>query len=528
MRGFLVLLMTVSVVCAQGPAVEESRLRAHLAFLADDLLEGRGTGQRGGDLAVKYLETQLQSFGLRPASAAGFLQKVRLLGVRTQKDRTRLQFKAPKESLVPVLDTDAVVIGGLPKAESILDAPLVFAGYGIEAPSERWDDFKGVDIKGKLLLMLVNQPQPTPAEPARFGGPALSFYGRWTYKYLQAKRHGAAGVLLVHSDAGATYGWTVVRNSWAGERFQAAPDGDGNALQGWLSEGFTRRLLAAAGRNLEKLRAEAELRTFRPVDLGIRLEGVLRSQVREVDQFNVAGIVPGTDPILRDEAVIYSAHWDHFGREEGSPDRIYNGALDNASGCAALLAMAEAAARRPTLRSQMFLFPCAEEQGLLGSEGYVRQPLWPLARTVAMLNLDVLNFVGKTQDISLFGAERTTLLDTGTRVAQGMGLTVAEPKPDSSGAYFRSDHFPFAKAGVPAFTIGSGLAWTKDAEASTAKAQAYGLRYHQTTDRYDPSWDLAGMVQQAQYAFNLGYVLAAAPDRPVWKKGAELVELGGR
>ena len=520
MRTVLILLLAMATLSAQAPAVAESGLRAHLAFLADDLLEGRGTGQRGGDLTVKYLETQLQSYGLRPATSAGFAQKVRLLGVRTLAEQTRLVFKGPKEPLVAVLETDAVVIGGLPRTESILNAPMLFLGYGVEAPEERWDDFKGVDVKGKLLVMLVNEPQPTAAEPSRFGGPSLTYYGRWSYKYAQAKRHGAAGVLLVHSDVGASYGWSVVRNSWAGERFQPAPDGDGNPIQGWLSEPFSRRLFAAAGMSLEALRADAEQRTFQPVDLGIRLEGVLRSQVREVDQFNVAGVVPGTDPSLGAELVVYSAHWDHFGREEGPPVRIYNGALDNASGCAALLSMAQAAAQRPALRSQMFFFPCAEEQGLLGSEGYVRRPLWPLDRTVAVLNLDVLNFVGKTRDISLFGAERTTLLETGTRVAQDMGLAVAEAKPDTSGAYFRSDHFPFAKAGVPAFTIGSGLAWTQDSAASVAKAQAYGLRYHQTSDRYDPAWRLDGMVQQAQYAFNLGYVLASARDRPVWKKGA--------
>lgn len=528
MLGRSLCLIAATVLSAQGPVVEESRLRAHLAFLADDLLEGRGTGQRGGELTVRYLETQLQAFGLRPAAAAGFLQKVKLLGIRTLREQTRLAFSTGKEVLVPTQEVDAILTGGLPRSETTVAAPLVFVGYGIEAPEEGWDDFKGMDLKGKLLLMLVNEPKPTAAEPGRFGGPALTFYGRWTYKYQQARRHGAAGVLLVHSDEEATYGWGVVRNSWAGERFQMAPEGDGNPVQGWLSEGFAKRLLGAAGADLEILRAQAQRRDFRPIDLRIRVEGVLRSQVRRVDPCNVAGLVPGTDPALRDEAVIYSAHWDHFGREEGEPVRIYNGALDNASGCAALLAMAQAAAARPAPRTQMFLFTCAEEQGLLGSEGYVRQPLWPLAKTVADLNLDVLNFVGRTQDISLFGAERTTLLDIGIEVARGMGLGVAAGKPDTSGSYFRSDHFPFAKAGVPAFTIGSGLVWTEDAAAASQKLQAYAQRYHQTTDRYDPQWDLSGMVQQAQYTFNLGYVLAAAPTRPAWKQGAEPPARGSR
>ncbi len=514
------LMLGTAVLAAQAPPVAEPPLRAHLAYLSDDLLEGRGTGQRGGDLTVKYLETQLQGLGLQPVPGAGYLQKVPLLGIRTLKEQTRLTFWAGQAALAPELEVDAVALGGQPRAETLIQAPVLFAGYGIQAPGEDWDDFQGVDVKGKLLLVLVNEPRPTAAEPGRFAGPSLTYYGRWIYKFQQARRLGAAGVLVIHSDEGASYGWSVVRNSWCGERFQQAPEGDGNPIQGWLSEPFARRLVAAAGHNLDALRAAAERRGFRPVSLGLRFDAVLRSQVRELDQYNVAAIIPGTDPARRGEAVVYSAHWDHFGREEGPPARTYNGSLDNGSGCAALLAMAQAAVRRPLPRTQMFFFPCAEEQGLLGSEGYVRRPMWPLDKTVAVLNLDVLNFVGRARDIALPGAERTTLLDTGTRVARRMGLGVAPAKPDPSGAYFRSDHFPFAKAGVPAFTIGSGLSWAKDDGAAAAKAQAYGARYHQPSDRYDPDWDLAGMVQQAQYALNLGHVLSTAPGRPRWKPGA--------
>jgi len=513
------LLLGTALLCAQAPPVEEPLLRAHLAFLSDDLLEGRGTGQRGGELTVKYLESQLQGCGLKPVPGAGYLQKVPLLGIRTVKERTRLGFWAGESELVPDLDADAVVLSGQPRTETVLKAPVLFAGYGIQAPGEGWDDFQGVDVKGKLLLVLVNEPRPTPEEPGRFDGPSLTYYGRWIYKFQQARKLGAAGVLVIHSDEGASYGWSVVRNSWAGERFQQAPDGDGNPVQGWLSEPFARTLVAAAGHSLDALRAAAGRRGFRPVGLGLRFEAVLRSQVRQLDQFNVAAIVPGTDPLRRAEAVVYSAHWDHFGREEGPPVRTFNGSLDNGSGCAALLAMARAAVRKPQPRTQMFLFPCAEEQGLLGSEGYVRQPLWPLDRTVAVINLDVLNFVGPTRDIALPGAERTTLLEAGTRVARRMGLEVAPAVPDPSGAYFRSDHFPFAKAGVPAFTIGSGLTWSKD-DGAAAKAQAYGARYHQPSDRFDPAWDLRGMVQQAQFALNLGQALATAPGRPRFKPGA--------
>ena len=516
-----VLFLMASFALAQAPPVHEAPMRGHLAFLADDLLEGRGTGQRGGDLTVRYLETQLAAQGLKPVKDGGFLQKVALHGIQTIKDRTSLRFEGGKGTLQPVLETDAILGTGQAKDEVLLDAPLVFAGYGIEAPEEKWDDFKGVDLKGKVLVMLVNDPQPTAEEPARFGGKAMTYYGRWTYKYEQALRHGAAGVLLVHTDASATYPWSVVRNSWAGERFQHAGR-PGNGIQGWLTEAFARKLLESAGKDLDALWKQAESRDFRPVELGLKLQGALSSRVRSLDQYNVAGVVPGTDPVLKAEAVIYSGHWDHFGRDAAHPERIYNGAVDNASGCAALLAMAQAAVAKPAPRSQIFLFVCGEEQGLLGSEAYAASPLWPLDRTVADLNLDPMNWVGATTDISLFGAERTTLLERGAEIAQGMGLEVAETRPDTGGGYFRSDHFSLAKVGVPAFTIGGGRKWKHDAKASQEKADAYPKRYHQTTDRYDPAWDFSGMIQQAQFTLNLGYSLATGTARPTWKPGARL------
>ena len=495
-------------------------MRAHLALLADDLLEGRGTGQRGGDLTVRYLETQLAVLGLKPVKNGSYLQKVPLHGLRTLPDRTSFSVEGGKAPLQPQLETDAILGTAQPKAELLFDAPIVFVGYGVEASEERWDDFKGVDVKGRLLLMLVNDPQPTEEEPARFGGKAMTYYGRWTYKYEQALRHGAAGVLLVHTDASATYSWSVVRNSWNGERFQHG-GAAGNGLQGWITEAFAQRLFDAAGQDFAALRRQAETRAFRPVELGLRWKGALRSQVRDLDQYNVAGLVPGTDSTLRAEAVLYSAHWDHFGRDAIHPERIYNGAVDNASGCAGLLAMAQAAAAKPAPRSQVFLFVCGEEQGLLGSEAYAASPLWPLERTVADLNLDSMNWVGATSDISLFGAERSTLLETGTVVAKAMGLEVAEIRPDTGGGYFRSDHFSLAKAGVPAFSVGGGRKWKSDPKGSQEKAAGFGKRYHQPADRYDPSWDFSGMVQQAQFTLNLGYTLAAAPDRPAWKPGAK-------
>ncbi len=521
MRWAPILLAAATVLAGQVPRVEEPRLRAHLAFLADDLLEGRGTGQRGGDLAVKYLETQLQGMGLQPPTAAGYLQKVRLHGIRLDTDTSSLEVVGGQGRLAPRFLEDAVIGTGVAKAAVTVDAPLLFAGYGIEAPEEHWDDFKGADLRGKVLVLLVNDPQPTAAEPNRFGGRGLTYYGRWTYKYEQARRHGAAGVLLVHTDAAATYPWSVVRSSWGVERFQMA-DAEGSPLQGWITESWAKALLAAAGQDLDELRRRAERRDFAPVELGLRLKASLHSAVRALDQANVAAVVPGTDPLRKGEAVIYSAHWDHFGvapSAPGEPPKYYIGAVDNASGCAALLAMAEAAARRPAPRTQMFLFVCAEEQGLLGSTAYMKQPLWPLQKTAADLNLDALNFVGATEDINLFGADRSELGEIGRTVLAGMGLVEAAAAPDTTGWYFRSDHFPFAKAGVPAFSIGSGRRWKGDAKAAEARAATYGGRYHQVTDRYEPGWDLSGMVQQAQVALALGYAVAERPAMPRWKKG---------
>jgi Zn-dependent M28 family amino/carboxypeptidase len=405
---------------------------------------------------------------------------------------------------------------------------VVFVGFGIDAPEYQWDDYKGLDAHGKVLLMLVNEPAPTPAESGLFDGLNLSKYGRWTTKFEMAARHGAAGVLLIHTAASASYGWAVVRNGWDAERFSLKNGSKGTPLQGWVTEDTARALAKQGGQDLDTLRAKAQGRDFRPVPLDLTLKGTLRSAARTIEQFNVAGVVPGSDPAVRDELVIYTAHWDHLGigmapAEDTHPgpgiDTIYNGAVDNASGCAALLAMAQAAMLTPARRSQMFLFACAEEQGLLGSKAYIADPLWPLARTAADLNLDCLNFVAPTRDVGLPFGDRSTLGELGAIVAKASGLILAALQPDTSGGYFRSDHYSFVEAGVPALSIGSGQDYLgEDAPALRAKAAAYSQRYHQVTDEYDPTWDLRGMVQQAQFTLNLGQAIANATTRPTFKK----------
>lgn len=519
------IVLAGHTVCALAqPAVAEAPLRAHLAFLADDLLEGRGTGQRGGELAVRYLETQAAAIGLKPALGSSYRQPVRMVGHRTLPSSS-VQFDVGGKTLAPAFGTQIVYGNATAASETRFEAPVLFAGYGIDAPDENWNDYQGVDVKGKVLIMMVNDPKPTAQEPNRFGGKSLTWYGRWTYKFEEAARKGAAGVLLIHTLESASYPWSVPANGFGREQFHLA--GKGNAMQGWIHEDAARSLFAAAGHDLDGLRAKAEVRGFTPVDLGVKARVAIDSAHRNIEQFNVAGIVPGTDPKLKQEAVIYSSHWDHLGKAEvpGQPDHIWNGAVDNASGSAALLAMAQAAVKQPAKRTQIFLWPAAEEQGLIGSLAYVRNPVWPLARTAADLNLDSLNFVGRTRDIGVAGSERSSLRASAAKVAKAMGLRLAPTVPDLGGAYFRADHFNFAKAGVPAFSVGSAV-FSGDGSFDFEHGQAasketmvgFTKHYHQVSDEYNPAWDLSGMVQQAQFTLNLGYEVANAPQMPTWNK----------
>jgi len=521
-----VVLSSTSAFAQNAPTVSENALRGHLAFLADDLLEGRGTGQRGGDLAVRYLETQAQVVGLKPVPTGGYRQSVKFEGSKLLPD-SAVTFRAGNSRIMPVPGKDIVFGTGSGKASLSFDAPLLFVGYGVKADEENWDDYKGVDVKGKILVMMVNDPQPTAEEPSRFAGKAYTYYGRWLYKFEEAVRRGAAGALLIHTTPSASYPWSVPANGFSHERFHLK--GPGNPIEGWLHEDMARELFLTAGFDLDVLRAQAERRDFKPIDLKIATHVELRSTIRQVEQFNVVGIVPGTDPKLKAQAVVYSAHWDHMGIDEGANDgrdHIYNGAIDNASGTAALLAMAAEAVKRPAKRTQVFLWPAAEEQGLLGAAAYVANPVVPLAQTAADLNLDSMNFAGRTKDIGVAGAERSSLYETSAQVAKKMGLKLAPSIPDLSGAYFRADHFVFAKAGVPAFNVGSAVfsgdghfEFEHHHDASSAKMVGFKKDYHQVTDEYHADWDLSGMVQQAQFTLNLGYAVANGAAMPTWKKG---------
>ena len=522
------LLLVAGASAHAQPQLAEAPLRAHLAFLADDLLEGRGTGQRGGDLTVRYLETQAAIIGLKPVVGNSYRQAVKLVG-STTRATSSIRFDVGGRTLAPKLGSEIYFNNANGTPETRFDAAVVFVGYGIDAPDEQWNDYEGVDVKGKLVIGMVNDPKPTAEEPNRFGGKSMTYQGRWVYKFEEALRKGAAGVLLIHTNESATYPWSVAASGHGREQFFLA--GKGNAMQGWLHEDAARALFTAAGKNLDALRAQAEVRGFKPVDLGVRARVALDATQRTVEQFNVAGIVPGLDPALKDQAVIYSAHWDHLGKLENSagPDRIWNGAIDNASGTAALLAMAQAAVHKPARRTQIFLWPCGEEQNLIGSLAYVREPLWPLAKTAADLNLDSMNFVGKTRDMGVAGAERSSLLASAGKVAKAMGLKLAPATPDLGGAYFRADHFSFAKAGVPAFHVGAAVfsgdgsfEFDHNHAASSAKMVGFKNHYHQMSDEYDPAWDLSGMLQQAQFTLNLGYEVANSTPMPTWNKNDPL------
>ncbi|BDU68466.1 hypothetical protein GETHOR_05670 [Geothrix oryzae] len=511
MRSLFCAVLACLALAAQGPGVDEAALRAHLAFLADDVLEGRGTGQRGGDLAVRYLETQLQVLGLQPAHGASYRQAVRLSGLRLDVAASHLTFTGAKGALTPALGTDLVMGAAAAEQSLAVEAPLVFVGHGITAADGSRDDYKGLDVRGRILVMLVGDrhagpPMPLCCEPE-------NLYGRWTYKFEEARRRGAAGALLVHTAVSAGYGWPVVRNGWTQERFQREGSGQSGAMQGWITEATAVRLFALAGRDFRALAAGADAPAFRPVPLEVQAKGRLHSAVRSLVQWNVAGLLPGADPDLRQELVIYSAHWDHFGK--GTDGAIYAGAVDNGTGCAAVLALAKALVHQPLKRSVMFFFPCGEEQGLLGSSAYVAAPLWPLAKTVLAINLESLNVVGPTRDIGLLGSKEPRLRSLCAQAAAATGLVITPAKADPAGLCFRSDHFPFMQAGVPAlspgFSLDGGWDYLGDQAAAQARAADFMNHYHRPTDRYDPAWNLEGLMQQVRFALELGRLAGSRP-----------------
>lgn len=534
----LIVLSPLAAAIAAGPsttpdlkrvldAADARRIDADLRFLADDVMEGRGTGQKGGRLAALYLETRFRLLGLEPgAGKDSYLQEVPLVGIATEP-QSQMAIVAGDQRLEARWLDDFVAAAETQKELEEIDAPLVFAGYGIIAPEYKWDDFKGEDVRGKVLVLLVNDPPSDDA--ALFGGKALTYYGRWTYKYESAARAGAAGAILIHTDESAGYGWNVVRNSWGRERpFVALSPGGPNALRiaAWVSESYGRSLLKSAGQDFDALRKAAAARDFRPVPLSSRVQAKLATKVRPITTWNVVGILRGSDARLRDQAVVYTAHYDHLGR--GNPedgDDIYNGAQDNASGVATLLEVARmfTLLGTPPRRSVLFIACAAEEGGLRGSEYYASHPLVPTHLTAANINMDGTPVWGQPADFTFLGADRSTLRDFVADASQALDFKVVPDQHPEQGSFYRSDQFNFAKVGIPAFSLDPGNDYMGKPKGYGEKIwQEYeDQRYHRPKDEYNPSMDLSGSAQSARIALHIGYRVAQADPMPQWNKGDE-------
>jgi Zn-dependent M28 family amino/carboxypeptidase len=546
--GAVLLLLALFVATAfsqrnaRNPGVSspirEDALRAHVKFLSDDRLEGRGTGAKGGETAALYIAEQFEMMGLKGAGAKGsFWQPVSLVGVKADP-KTELRINGPERAEAYKFADDFVAFTGAQTEHVNIDTDLVFVGYGIDAPEQKWNDYKGGadDYRGKILVMLVNDPPATAAEPDLFGARRLTYYGRWTYKYEEAARRGAAGVILLHTNESAGYPWSVVRTSNGSWRFDIARNsGDKTPflkMRAWMTDDAAHRMFALAGLNLDDLRKQAASRDFKPVKLNLTGSINLNSEVKRVEAPNVAAILPGRDPKLRDEYVVFSAHWDHLGI--GAPnkngDTIYNGALDNASGVASVLEIARVlstlpAAEKPR-RSILFLIPTAEEQGLIGAEWYSQHPLVPLSKTAANINLDSMNILGPTHDFVPLGAERSTLKAVVEAIARERGLRISpDPRPEQ-GSFYRSDHFPFAKVGVPSISLKEGSDYVgHPKDWGEKKFQEYNqAHYHQPSDEYRDDWNFQGMIQEADFAMAVGRRVADAPTMPKFNPNDEFAK----
>ncbi|HEX6101083.1 MAG TPA: M28 family peptidase [Thermoanaerobaculia bacterium] len=518
-------------------AFRAEAVRAHLKFLASDLLEGRGPGTRGDALATSYIASQFEAMGLQPAGDNGtYFQKVSLLGITTDEAKSTVSFRKNGADLGPLKYRDQFVGGSQTQKESAsFDSEVVFVGHGVTAPEYQWDDYKGFDPKGKTLVMLVDDPPATEKEPDLFKGRARTYYGRWTYKFEQGTNLGADAVILIHTDRAAGYGWQVVRNSWTGEQayVKNAPGQHALAFAGWISEGVAQELFRNSGLDLTALTKAAGTRGFKPVPLGVRFAGNVASTIRPFDTANVVAKIEGSDPQLKNEAVLYSAHHDHIGigtpDDDDPADTIYNGAIDNASGTATILEVARVwkqAEPRPK-RSILFALVAAEEQGLLGSQYFGEHPVVPAGRIVMGLNIDAIHLLGNVGSVSMIGIDRTTFFPTAQKVTKALNLTIVPDQAPEQGSYYRSDHFSLAKVGVPAFSIKQGNDIVgKPVEWGQAKTKEYREKhYHQASDEYDPSWDFNAAVQAGRLALWLGWEAANAAEKPMWLPGEEFYEV---
>lgn len=507
-------------------AIDAEKIRAHVKFLASDLLEGRGTGQRGGDIAAEYIATQFELYGLKPGAENGsYFQDVPMMGVKTL-DATSFKLVPANGEAVTLKNLDDFVANNESQTEiADIDAPIVFVGYGITAPEYKWDDYKGVDLKGKVALLFVNEPISD--DPKFFKGKALTYYGRWTYKYEETARHGAVAALIIHRTDLASYGWQVVRNSMGTERSHLRRDGTPKLqAASWIQLEVARKLAAMSGQDIDKLFQQAQSRDFKPIELPVRLQAHVASQLHPFISRNVIARLTGGDSKRAEEAVLYSAHYDHLGVNPSmAGDNIYNGAVDNATGCGILLELARAwSLTKPAPpRTILFAAVTAEEQGLLGSEYLGKHsPIAP-AKISIDLNYDALAPIGDPEEVEVSGAERTTFYPAVESMAKSFGLGIRADSRPEAGHYYRSDHFSLARVGVPAFSIGEGLKYKgHDAAWGEAQAQDYvDHHYHQPSDEYRPEWDFSGLAKMARFGFLLGQQAASAGELQGWQPGDE-------
>ena len=525
----VVLLVTPALAAAQHsrPHITTAEIDGHLRFLSSDLLEGRAPATRGGRLAAEYIASQLLAAGVEPGVSGSYFQNVPIDIVTA--DPSSIRASASGRSTAELRYPDDVVIwAGSATTTSAARGELVVVGYGAVAPEYQWDDFKGVDVRGKILLVLVNDPPAPPAEPTLFGGKAMTYYGRWTYKFEEAERRGAAGMLIVHTAERAGYPWHTVVGSWAKEQRMLPRDPKLPApleVRGWITEERAAALLRPAGLDSAALRAQAATREFRPVPTGITVDLRFRNTVQHLRSENVVGVVRGRDPKLGKEHVAFSAHWDHHGIGPAvNGDSIYNGASDNASGVADLLAIARAAASSPRpKRSLLFVFVTAEESGLLGSAYFAEKPTVPISQIVANLNMDGGNLLGRTRDLNVLGDTKSSLGGQLATMVRSDGMRLSADLHPEAGHFYRSDHFSFAKAGIPAVSIGAGTdVIGKPAGWGAQQDDDYTAhRYHQPSDAYRPDFDLTGAAQLSEIVLRFGLELANAPGVPTWNRDAE-------
>ena len=507
-------------------SIRPENIEQQVRFLSHDFLEGRGTGQRGGDLAAEYIATQFALYGLKPAGENGsYMQKVPMVGITPGADTrfTLVPGSGQKLELKPL--DEYVAYDQTQRPDSNIDAEIVYVGYGIEAPEYNWDDYKGVGVKGKVLLVLVNEPPSD--DPNFFTGRALTYYGRWMYKYEEAARKGAVGVILIHKTEMASYGWEVVRNSNSGEKSYLRLDGTPKLkAAAWIHLDIARRLASAAGMDLDKMMADAQSRDFKPVPMNFRLSAHMTSKIRPFESNNVIAVLPGSDKNLTDEGVLYTAHYDHFGiRPDLAGDNIFNGAMDNATGCGILLEIARVyaqAAQRPR-RSIFFSSVTAEEQGLLGSEYLGKHPPIPAGKISLDLNYDDVMPLGAPEEVQVSGAERTTFYPAVQAMAQDFHFKIRPDARPEAGHYYRSDHFSLARVGIPAFSINEGIKFKGHDEAwGLAQDDDYTAhRYHQPSDEYHPGMDYTSDAAMARFGFALGWEAASQGRAVEWKKGDE-------